>query len=45
VAAGIPRIWFQPGAESPENIARARALGLKTVAYACALAERQHHWD
>jgi uncharacterized protein len=44
-AAGVPRIWFQPGAESPENIARARALGLKTVAYACALAERQHHWD
>jgi predicted CoA-binding protein len=44
-ATGISRIWFQPGAESPENIARARALGLKTVAYACALAERKHHWD
>lgn len=44
-AAGIPRIWFQPGAESPENIARARALGLKTVAYTCALAERKRRWE
>ena len=42
--AGIARIWFQPGAESPENIARARALGLKTVAYACALVERKR-WE
>ena len=44
-AAGIPRIWFQPGAESPANIARARALGLRTVAYACALAERKRRWS
>ena len=39
--AGIARIWFQPGAESPENVAHARSLGLKTVAHACALVERK----
>lgn len=39
--AGIARIWFQPGAESPENIAHARELGLKTVVDACALVERK----
>jgi predicted CoA-binding protein len=39
--ARIARIWFQPGAESAENIARAHALGLKTVAHACALVERK----
>lgn len=38
---GLPRIWFQPGAQSPENIAHARALGLKTIAHACALVEAQ----
>jgi len=38
-AAGIARIWFQPGAESPDNLARARSLGLKTVAHACAMVE------
>ncbi len=39
--AGIARIWFQPGAASPENIAHAQELGLKTVAHACALVERK----
>ncbi|MDP9375691.1 MAG: CoA-binding protein [Chloroflexota bacterium] len=43
-AAGIERIWFQPGAESADNVARARELGLKTVHNACALVERKHHW-
>lgn len=43
--AGIARIWFQPGAESPANIAHARALGLKTVAHACALVERKKRWS
>jgi uncharacterized protein len=42
--AGIARIWFQPGAASPENVAHARALGLKTVAGACALVERRRRW-
>ncbi len=35
--AGIARIWFQPGAESPENVAHARSLGLRVVAGACVL--------
>lgn len=43
-AAGISYIWFQPGAESAENIALAERLGLKTVAHACALVERKCHW-
>jgi uncharacterized protein len=43
-AAGIPRLWFQPGAESPENIEHARALGLQVVHHACALVERRN-WD
>ncbi len=43
-AAGIERIWFQPGAESSENVARARELGLKTIHHACALVERKRHW-
>ena len=43
-AAGIARIWFQPGAESPENTAHARRLGLKTVAHACAMVARKRHW-
>lgn len=43
-ALGIRRVWFQPGAESAENIARARALSLTVVAHACALVERKRHW-
>ncbi|QDU69128.1 CoA-binding protein [Engelhardtia mirabilis] len=31
-AAGIERIWMQPGAESPAAIARARELGLEVIA-------------
>lgn len=42
--AGVERVWFQPGAESAENIARARELGLKTVFGACALVERKRPW-
>lgn len=41
---GIPYIWFQPGSESPENVARARQLGLQTIAHACAIVERKSHW-
>lgn len=43
-AAGIERVWFQPGAESPENVALARAFGLKVVADACAMVRRKRHW-
>lgn len=31
-AAGIRRLWMQPGAESPAAIARAQALGLELIA-------------
>jgi predicted CoA-binding protein len=31
-AAGIPRIWMQPGAESTLAVRRARELGLSTIA-------------
>lgn len=33
---GIPEVWFNPGAESPDLVARARALGLRTVV-ACSI--------
>ncbi len=39
-AAGITRIWLQPGAESPEVIARAAACGLDVIAGGpCAMVE------
>ena len=39
-AAGITRIWLQPGAESPEVIAHARSLGMQVIAGGpCALVE------
>lgn len=31
-AAGIPRVWMQPGAESPKAIARAGELGIEVIA-------------
>lgn len=31
-AAGVKRLWMQPGAESPAAIARARELGLEVIA-------------
>ncbi len=31
-AAGITRVWMQPGAESPRAIERARELGLTVIA-------------
>lgn len=43
-AAGIERIWYQPGAESAENIAHARSRGLRVVHHACALVERRR-WN
>lgn len=39
-AAGITRIWLQPGAESPDVIAHARSLGMEVIAGGpCALVE------
>jgi len=38
--AGIARIWLQPGAESPDVIAHAAALGLEVIAGGpCAMVE------
>jgi len=31
-AAGVRRVWMQPGAESPRAVARARELGLEVIA-------------
>jgi predicted CoA-binding protein len=31
-AKGIPRVWFQPGAESPAAVRRATELGLSVIA-------------
>lgn len=42
---GIPYIWFQPGAESPENVSRARHLGLKVITGACAIVARKAQWQ
>lgn len=33
---GIPEVWFNPGAESPELVERAKALGLRPVV-ACSI--------
>jgi hypothetical protein len=33
---GIAEVWFNPGAESPELVARAKALGLRAVV-ACSI--------
>ena len=33
---GIGEVWFNPGADSPDLVAKARALGLKPVA-ACSI--------
>ena len=33
---GIPEVWFNPGAESPELVERAHALGLRPVV-ACSI--------
>lgn len=30
-AAGYQRLWMQPGAESPEAVSRAEALGLELI--------------
>ncbi len=36
VKKGIPEVWFNPGADSPEVVERAKALGLRTVV-ACSI--------
>jgi uncharacterized protein len=31
VKKGIPEVWFNPGADGPQVVERARSLGLNTV--------------
>ena len=40
-AAGIRRIWMQPGAESPQAIEFCRASGIEVVVHACAMVEKR----
>jgi len=40
-AAGIRRIWMQPGAESQRAIDFCRASGIEVVAHACAMVEKR----
>ncbi len=40
-AAGIRRIWMQPGAESQRAIDFCRASGIEVVAQACAMVEKR----
>ncbi|NWJ95233.1 MAG: CoA-binding protein [Chloroflexi bacterium] len=43
---GIAVVWFQPGAESPENIGKAQELGLKVIYHACAMvAKSRRNWQ
>ena len=44
-AAGIMRIWLQPGAESPEVLARAAELGLQVVAGGPCAMVNARHWE
>jgi predicted CoA-binding protein len=44
IAAGVKRIWFQPGSESPEAIQKAQQAGLEVVHDACILIQKQD-WD
>jgi predicted CoA-binding protein len=42
---GIETVWFQPGAESAENIRRAKELGFKVIYDACAMvAKGRRRW-
>ena len=41
LAAGIKRIWFQPGSESEEAIAAAQAGGMEVVFDACIMIQKQ----
>ncbi|MCL4535689.1 MAG: CoA-binding protein [Bacteroidetes bacterium] len=40
-AAGIERVWLQPGAESAEAIRLGEELGLKVVHHTCAMVHRR----
>jgi predicted CoA-binding protein len=42
--AGIDLFWLQPGAESPELIAKAEELGLDLIYHACCMVEKRR-WE
>ncbi len=39
-ALGVQRIWFQPGSESDEAIAKAESYGMQVVANACIMIQK-----
>ena len=39
-AAGIERMWFQPGSESDEAIEKAESYGIHVIANACIMIEK-----
>jgi uncharacterized protein len=41
LAAGIKRVWFQPGSESEEAIGKAKAGGMEVVHDACIMIQKQ----
>ncbi|MDB5097246.1 MAG: putative CoA-binding protein [Cyanobacteria bacterium RYN_339] len=42
IAAGVTRVWFQPGAEAEEAISRAEQAGLAVIAHGpCAMVEKK----
>jgi predicted CoA-binding protein len=38
----IPIVWFQPGAESDENVSLAQELGLTVIYNNCAMVQKEH---
>jgi len=40
---GLPNVWLQPGAESPENLAFLQANGFNYLANACIMIESRGH--
>lgn len=45
LALGIQNIWFQPGSESEDAIAKAKAGGMTVVSDACIMVQRQDWAD
>lgn len=41
LAAGVRRIWMQPGAESRQALAFCQASGIEVLAHACAMVEKR----
>jgi predicted CoA-binding protein len=41
IALGLTRLWFQPGSENAEAIAKAEAAGMTVIANACIMIQKQ----